>query len=52
MISYCDRFDVRRISALEAGFGTQEQDPFYTGLMAMRCLHIGGIVDIGRCTRS
>ena len=48
MISYCDRFDVRRISALEAGFGTQEQDPFYTGLMAMRCLHIGGIVDIGK----
>jgi len=48
MISYCDKFDVRKISALEAGFGTQEQDPFYTGKMAMRCLHIGGIVDIGK----
>ncbi len=48
MISYCDRFDARKISALEAGFGSAEQDPFYTGKMAMRCLHIGGIVDIGK----
>jgi len=48
MIEYCDRFDARKISALEAGFGTAEQDPFYTGKMAMRCLHIGGIVDIGK----
>lgn len=48
MLEYADRFDVRKIAALEAGFGTQEQDPFYTGKMAMRCLHIGGIVDIGK----
>jgi multiple sugar transport system substrate-binding protein len=48
MISYCDRFDARKISALEAGFGSAEQDPFYTGKMSMRCLHIGGIVDIGK----
>lgn len=48
MIGYCDRFDVRKISALEAGFGSQEQDPFHTGKMAMRCLHIGGIVEIGK----
>jgi len=32
----------------QQGFGTQENNPFYTGQVGMMCLHIGGIAEIER----
>ena len=48
MVSYAEKHDVTKIASLQAGFGTQENNPFYTGQMAMMCLHIGGISEIER----
>lgn len=48
MTSYADRYDVTKIASLQAGFGTAEQNPFYTGRLAMTCLLIAGIADIER----
>jgi multiple sugar transport system substrate-binding protein len=48
MCSYARKHDVTKIASLQQGFGTQENNPFYTGQMAMMCLHIGGIAEIER----
>ncbi len=48
MSSYAKKYDVTKIASLQQGFGTQESNPFYTGQMAMMCLHIGGIAEIER----
>lgn len=48
MVGYAQQYDVTRITSLQQGFGTAQLDPFYTGQMSMRCLHISGIEDISR----
>ena len=48
MCSYAKRHDATKIGSLQQGFGSAEQDPFYTGQVAMRCLHISGVADIER----
>jgi len=48
MASYAQKYDVTKIASLQQGFGTAEQNPFYTGQVAMQCLHIGGIAEIER----
>jgi multiple sugar transport system substrate-binding protein len=48
MVTFARRFDPARIASLQQGFGTAEQNPFYSGKLAMTSLHIGGIGDIER----
>ncbi|HEU4754606.1 MAG TPA: extracellular solute-binding protein, partial [Armatimonadota bacterium] len=48
MASFAKIYDPSRVQAMREGIGAAEQDPFYTGRMAMRCLHIAGINDIAR----
>jgi multiple sugar transport system substrate-binding protein len=46
MMSYSKKYDVRKINAFASGFGSREQNPFYTGQIAMTCLHIFQLQDI------
>ncbi len=46
--SFARRYDPARVQSMQQGFGSAEQDPFYSGRLAMKCLHIGGINDIER----
>jgi len=48
MCSYARKYDVKKISSLEAGFGSAEMNPFYVGKYSMACLHISGIEEIKR----
>jgi multiple sugar transport system substrate-binding protein len=48
MISFAKKFDPSKMQSMQDGFGTAEQDPFYSGKLAMKCLHIGGIGEIER----
>ncbi len=46
MCSYARTYDVNRIGTLQAGFTSQEQNPFYIGKLSMQCLHISSLKDI------
>lgn len=46
MVGYAKRYDVTRVNAFAAGFGSREQNPLYIGQVAMQCLHISGIEEI------
>jgi multiple sugar transport system substrate-binding protein len=46
MLSYLKKYDIRKINAFTSGFGSREQNPLYTGQMAMSFLHISQIEDI------
>lgn len=46
MTSYAKKYDVTKINAFASGFGSRDQDPFYTGKLAMKCMVISGIRDI------
>ncbi|MDI6826926.1 MAG: ABC transporter substrate-binding protein [Armatimonadota bacterium] len=46
MCSYARKYDVNKISSLEAGFGSAEMNPFYVGKYSMACLHISGVEEI------
>lgn len=46
MVSYARKYDVTKINAFASGFGSREQNPLYTGQMAIQCLHIAGIEEI------
>ena len=46
MCSYAKRFDVEKVSTLQQGFSSQEQNPFYIGKLSMQCLHISSLKDI------
>ncbi|MCE5198108.1 MAG: ABC transporter substrate-binding protein [Armatimonadota bacterium] len=46
MVNYAKKFDVTKINAFSSGFGSRDQDPFYTGQIAMKCMHISCIEDI------
>jgi len=48
MCAYAKNYDVTKVASLQQGFGTQENNPFYTGQVGMMCLHIGGIAEIER----
>jgi len=48
MCDYAKRYDITKVNAMQAGFGSAEQNPFYIGKLAMTCLHIGGLEDIRR----
>ncbi len=45
MMSYAKKYDATKIASLSQGFGSLEQDPFYTGTIGMRCFHIFQIND-------
>ncbi len=46
MTGYARKYDVTKINAFASGFGSRDQDPFYTGKLAMRCMVASGIRDI------
>jgi len=46
MVGRAQRHDITRVSSLQQGFGSAQQDPFYIGKMAMRCLHISQVEQI------
>lgn len=48
MVGYAHKYDVTRVTSLQQGFGTAQQNPFYVGQMSMQCLHISGVEDIRR----
>ena len=48
MVSYAKKYDIRRISSLAAGFGSAEQNPFYTGKLAMQPMVVYMLRDIDR----
>jgi multiple sugar transport system substrate-binding protein len=48
MSSFARKYDPAHVASLQQGFGTAEQNPFYSGKLAMQCLHIGGVGDIER----
>ncbi len=48
MVSHAEKYHTAAIMGLQQGFGTAQLDPFYTGQMAMRCLHVTGVFDIQR----
>ncbi len=48
MIQFAKKHDPARVESMRQGFGTAEQNPFYSGKLCMQCLHIGGIGDIER----
>jgi len=48
MASFAKKYDPTRVQSLRQGFGTAEQNPFYTGQLAMQCLVISGIGEIER----
>lgn len=48
MVSFARKYSPERVQSLQQGFGAAEQDPFYSGVMSLRCMHISGIRDIER----
>jgi len=48
MVSYAKKYDIRKISALTAGFGTAEQNPFFTGKLGMMPAHITMLREIDK----
>ncbi|MHB9035529.1 MAG: ABC transporter substrate-binding protein [Armatimonadota bacterium] len=46
MLSYYKKYDLRKITTFTAGLGSREQNPFYTGQIAMGFLHISEIEEI------
>jgi len=46
MVGYARKYGVSRINAFATGFGSREQNPLYTGQLAIQCLHISGIEEI------
>ncbi len=48
MVSYAKKYNITKIVGLQQGFGSAQLNPFYTGQMAMECMHISGIRDIKR----
>lgn len=48
MLSYCKQYDIRKINAFASGFGSRDQNPLYTGQVAMTFLHISQIDDINK----
>ncbi|HNT35070.1 MAG TPA: ABC transporter substrate-binding protein [bacterium] len=48
MVSYAKQYDIRKISSLAAGFGSAEQNPFYTGRLGMQPMVVYMLRDIDR----
>jgi multiple sugar transport system substrate-binding protein len=48
MSGYAQKYDPTRMSSIQRDMGSPEQNPFYSGRMAMQCLHISGIGDVER----
>lgn len=46
MTSWARKYDVTKVSAFTSGFGSREQNPLYTGQVAMTLLHISGLEEI------
>lgn len=46
MMSYARKYGIKRINAFSSGFGTRDQNPLYTGQMAMSFMHISQINDM------
>jgi len=47
MVTYA-KYNPERMSSMQQGFSTSENNPFYAGKLAMQCLVISGIRDIER----
>jgi multiple sugar transport system substrate-binding protein len=48
MIEPAKKYDPARLASIDKEIGSADANPFYSGRLAMRCLHIGGIRDIER----
>jgi multiple sugar transport system substrate-binding protein len=48
MTSYVRKYDIRKINVFASGFGSNQQNPLFTGQLAMACIHMGGLDDIER----
>lgn len=48
MVGYAKRLGIERINSAASGWGSEAQDPFITGQVAMRCAHISTIKDFER----
>jgi multiple sugar transport system substrate-binding protein len=48
MRAYAEEYDIRRVSSLASGFGTAEQNPFFTGRIAMQPMIVYTLQDIER----
>ena len=46
MTTWAKKYDVTRVNAFSSGFGSREQNPLYTGQVAMTLLHISGLEEI------
>ncbi|MFN3651686.1 MAG: ABC transporter substrate-binding protein [Armatimonadota bacterium] len=48
MVSFTERYPPERMQSMQQGIGHTEQDPFFSGRMAMRCMHISGVSSLER----
>lgn len=48
MLSYAEQYDIRRIASLATGFGSAEQNPFFTGKIAMQPMIVYTLREIER----
>ena len=48
MVGYAKRLGITRVSSATSGWGSGESDPFITGHLAMRCVHISTLKDLTR----
>jgi multiple sugar transport system substrate-binding protein len=48
MMTYAKRLGIERINSTASGWGSEAQDPFITGQVAMRCAHISMMKDLKR----
>jgi len=46
MVGYGKKYNITKVNAFASGFGSRDQNPFYTGQIAMVFLHISQIDDI------
>jgi len=46
MVSYGKKYDITKVNAFASGFGSRDQNPFYTGQIGMTCLFISQLEDI------
>jgi len=46
MTGYARKYDVTKVGAFVSGFGSREQNPLYTGQVAMECIHISGLEEM------
>jgi len=48
MCSYAQKYDFRRVAALQSTFGSAEQNPFITGRQVLQVYHVTGLDEVRR----